>query len=307
MNDMNCSELTDNPTAMSVPEWPKYVVISPVRDEEQYIVQTLDSVVAQTVHPAQWVIVDDGSRDRTAEIVERYARDHVWIKLLRRDNRGFRQSGAGVVEAFYDGYRALDVQDWDFLVKLDGDLSFASEYFECLLNKFQAQPALGIGGGNLLHDIDGELRVEQCPRFHVRGATKVYRRGCWDAIGGLLQQPGWDIVDETKANMLGWITESFSDLPVIHHRLTGTAESKWKDQVKNGRAYYVAGYHPLFMAAKCAYRLKSRPYVTGSLGMAYGFLSGYLKRSPQVPDRALIRYVRRQQLRRLCGAETIWK
>jgi poly-beta-1,6-N-acetyl-D-glucosamine synthase len=285
----------------------RYVIITPVRDEERYIELTLRSVVAQSVPPSEWVIVDDGSGDRTAEIVDHYAQRHSWIRLVRRENRGFRKSGAGVVEAFYDGYATLECKDWNFIVKLDGDLSFPAGYFGKLLERFQTQPTLGITGGDLFHRVDDQLQLEKCPRFHVRGATKVYRRECWEAIGGLVSQPGWDIVDETKANMLGWRTESFAGLQVIHHRFTGTAESKWKDQVKNGRAYYVTGYHPLFMAAKCVFRMASRPYLTGALGMAYGFVSSYLKRAPQVGDRELIQYIRRQQMRRLCGAETIWK
>jgi len=285
----------------------KYIIITPVRDEEQYIEQTLKSVTAQSVLPTEWIIVDDGSSDRTAEIVQRYTQPYSWIRLLRRENRGFRKSGAGVVEAFYGGYDTLQCQDWNFLAKLDGDLSFPPDYFANLLMRFEMHPTLGVAGGDLYHEVDGTLQLEKCPRFHVRGATKLYRRECWEAIGGLVTQPGWDIVDETKANMLGWKSESFADLRAIHHRFTGTAESKWMDQVKNGRAYYVAGYHPLFMAAKCVFRLTARPYVTGALGMAYGFLSSYVKRSPQVGDRTLIQYVRRQQLRRLWGAETIWK
>jgi hypothetical protein len=141
----------------------------------------------------------------------------------------------------------------------------------------------------------------------VRGATKIYRRECWAGIGGLEHAPGWDIIDEVKANMLGWRTESLADLPVVHHRLTGTAESKWRDAVKNGKAYHFAGYHPLFMAVKCIYRAASKPYIILSLGMAYGFIVAYLKGVPRVSDRALIKYLRREQLRRLCGAETIWK
>jgi poly-beta-1,6-N-acetyl-D-glucosamine synthase len=285
----------------------KYVIISPVRDEEQFIESTIQSVLGQSILPAEWIILDDGSTDGTAEIVERYARSHNWMRLLRRRNRGFRHSGAGVIEAFYGGYEALKSRDWNFLVKLDGDLTFAPDYFASLIDRFHTNPKLGIAGGDLFHRVDGRLQLESCPRFHVRGATKMYRRECWEAIGGLLKQPGWDTVDETKANMLGWTTRSFPDIHAVHCRFTGTAESKWKDELKNGRADYVAGYHPLFMAVKCLYRLTSRPYVIGSLGMAYGFLSGYIKRSPRVEDKALIRYVRGQQLRRLCGAESIWK
>lgn len=284
-----------------------YVIITPVRDEEKYIEATIQSVVAQRILPREWVIVDDGSRDRTRSIVQGYVDRHPWIRLLHREDRGFRQSGAGVVEAFYHGYNSLLSDDWNFVVKLDGDLSFQPDYFEKLFGKFASQPELGIAGGNLFHSVNGQLQLEKGPRFHVRGATKVYRRACWTAIGGLLTAPGWDIVDETKANMLQWTTESFDDLPVLHHRFTGTAESKWRDQVKNGKAYYVAGYHPLFMAAKCIYRLAAKPYIVGSAAMAYGFVSGYIRRAPRVVDQALIRYTRRQQLRRLYGRDSIWK
>ena len=284
-----------------------YVVITPVRDEEQYIESTIQSVIGQSITPEEWIIVDDGSKDGTARIVEHYAALHPWLRLIRRADRGFRQSGAGVVEAFYEGYGLLRSDEWNFVVKLDGDVSLAPDYFERLFEHFCKQPRLGIAGGNLFHRVNGSLQLEKCPRFHVRGATKVYKKQCWTAIGGLWPAPGWDIIDEVKANMLGWTTESIPDLQVIHHRFTGTAESKWGDQVKNGRAYYVAGYHPLFMAAKCLYRLFSKPYLWGSIAMVQGFISGYMGRLPQVGDRALIRYLRRQQLRRLCGAETIWK
>lgn len=284
-----------------------YIIITPVRDEEQYIESTIRSVLGQTVLPREWIIVDDGSTDRTGEIVERYAMLHDWIRLVRRSDRGYRKSGAGVVEAFHQGYANLQSKTWEFIVKLDADLSFAPQYFAQLFERFEIDPKLGIAGGNLFHLVNGEMKLEKCPRFHVRGATKVYRRQCWEQIGGLVTAPGWDIVDETKANMLGWKTVSFEDIQVIHHRFTGTAESKWRDQVKNGKAYYVAGYHPLFMAAKCVYRVASKPYVVGSVAMAYGFLSGYFHKPEQSRDRKLVEYVRRQQLRRLCGSSTIWK
>jgi glycosyltransferase involved in cell wall biosynthesis len=259
------------------------------------------------VRPVEWIIVDDGSTDGTREVIEKYAAVHPWIRPKSRTNRGFRQSGAGVVEAFYNGYKYLQSDDWDFVVKLDGDLSFGPDFFVNAFNHFSEQPRLGIGGGTLYHTVKGNMILEHCPRFHVRGATKIYRRGCWRDIGGLERAPGWDIIDEVKANMMGWATESFTDLRVIHHRPTGTAESSWRDAVKNGKGYYFAGYHPLFMAVRCAYRAAHRPYIVGSLGMAYGFVSAFLTRMPQVRNRPLIKYLRRQQLRRLLGAETIWK
>jgi|SRR5579862_4178671 len=285
----------------------KYVVITPVRDESKYIAATIEGMLAQTVKPVEWIIVDDGSSDDTAEVVRQYAGSHSWIRLVVRGNRGYRYSGAGVVEAIYKGFDCLQIDDWDFLVKLDGDLGLPSDYFEKALQHFQQNARLGIGGGSLYHMIDGQPEIEKCPRFHVRGATKIYRKDCWRAIGGLQVAPGWDIVDEVKANMLGWQTETFEDVRAIHHRVTGTAESRWKNLIKNGKAYYFAGYHPLFMAARCVYRLTDAPYVIGSVAMALGFVSGYCKRTPRIDDPALIHFLRHQQMQRLLGQETIWK
>jgi biofilm PGA synthesis N-glycosyltransferase PgaC len=285
----------------------EYVVITPVRDEEDHIEATIRSVCRQTVRPAQWVIVDDGSTDGTAGIIDRYADQVPWIQVVHRPNRGFRKSGGGVVEAFYDGYSVLRREDWEFIVKLDGDLSCGADYFEKCFEHFCRESRLGIGGGEIYHEVGGKLKLEVNPKFHVRGATKIYRRACWEAIGGLLQAPGWDVIDEIKANMLGWKSYSFADLRLVHHRVTGLADGWWRDRVKHGLACYVAGYHPLFVAASCLYRLAKRPYLVGSTAICWGFVKGYFTGAPRLSDARLIDYVRRQQLRRLCGLESIWK
>jgi glycosyltransferase involved in cell wall biosynthesis len=285
----------------------RYVIITPVRDEEEYIGATIESVSKQSVRPIEWVIVDDGSTDRTGEIIDQYSAQLPWIRAVHRANRGFRKSGGGVVETFYDGYRALRSDDWDFIVKLDGDLTFTTGYFQECFAHFDREPQLGIGGGEIYHSVDGELKLEANPRFHVRGATKIYRRACWEAIGGLWVAPGWDTIDEAKANMLGWATRSFKELRLLHHRITGSADGFVKDRVKHGVACYVSGYHPLFVLASCLRRLVRKPYIVGSFAVFFGFLKGYLRQLPRVNDSQLIHYVRSQQLRRLCGLETIWK
>jgi biofilm PGA synthesis N-glycosyltransferase PgaC len=285
----------------------RYVIITPVRDEEEHLEGALESVCSQTVRPSEWIIVNDGSSDRTGEIAERYAAQHPWIHVLHRQNRGFRKSGGGVMEAFYDGYGALRLQEWDFLVKLDGDLTFAPDYFEKCFAYFQRDPELGIGGGEIRHNIDGQMKTEENPRFHVRGATKIYKRACWEAIDGLWRASGWDTIDEVKANMLGWKTYSFRDLGLYHHRLTGTEDGMFRDRVKHGVACYVSGYHPLFVAASCVRRLTQKPRITGSVAVMYGFLKSYVHRPPRLKDRSYFAYIRGQQLRRLCGMETIWR
>lgn len=285
----------------------RYVIVTPVRDEEEHIESTIGSVLCQTIRPVKWVIVNDGSTDRTGEIADQYATQHPWIHVVHRVNRGFRKSGGGVVEAFYDGYNSIRSEEWDFVVKLDGDLSFAPEYFEKCFDYFSRDPELGIGGGDIHHDIAGQLKVEKNPRFHVRGATKIYKKACWEAIGGLWPAPGWDTIDEVKANMLGWKTYAFQDLKLFHHRYTGMEEGLFRDKVKHGVACYVSGYHPLFVVASCVLRLTKRPRITGSIGMMYGFLKAHVTRPSRLKDQSYFAYIRGQQLRRLCGMPTIWR
>jgi poly-beta-1,6-N-acetyl-D-glucosamine synthase len=285
----------------------RYVIITPVRDEEKYIEATIESVRRQTIVPAEWVIVDDGSTDRTGEIIDRYAAEHPWIRVVHRSNRGFRKSGGGVMEAFRDGHSALQRKDWDFIAKLDGDLSFSPEYFEKCFESFRRDSDLGIGGGEIYHNISGRLKLEATPRFHVRGATKIYRRACWEAIGGLWPAPGWDTIDEVMANMLGWKTYTIPGLQLIHHRLTGTEDGLLRDRMKHGLVCYISGYHPLFVAASCLRRIVQKPYVVGSIATLYGFIKAHVTRPPRLENRSYITYIRGQQLRRLCGMQTIWR
>lgn len=284
-----------------------YVVITPVRDEQDYLSLTVDSLAAQTVTPSRWIIVNDGSTDATGRIADQAAAKYPWIHVVHRADRGFRQAGTGVIGAFNDGFRAANV-NWDFLVKLDGDLSFDPDYFEKCFARFARNPRLGIGGGTICQRVDGELVAEAPgdPAFHVRGATKIYKSECWKAIGGLMEAPGWDTVDEYKANMLGWSTCTFPEIKLWHHRHAGGAHGTWNNWVKNGLANYVAGYHPLFMACKCGKRIFSKPYGIATAGLLAGFVSGYLRRVPQVGDRDVIRYVRSQQLKRLSYRGSLW-
>jgi poly-beta-1,6-N-acetyl-D-glucosamine synthase len=284
-----------------------YVVISPVRDEEAYIRLTIESMIHQTVRPTEWIIVNDGSSDNTGAIVDDYAGRYPWIHAVHRPNRGFRSAGGGVVDAFNEGYRNLRTQDWDFVVKFDGDLTFEPDYFDRCLREFKKETRLGVGGGTVCYVVDNVRKVEKCPAFHVRGATKIYRREAWEAIGGLSPGVGFDTIDEVKANRLGWTTRSFPDIQLIHHRPTGTADGVWAGLVKDGLADYRCGYHPLFVLCKWAIRTIRRPYFLGSVGLFYGFISGYFRGIRPVDDRETIKYLRRQQLNRLLGRETIWR
>jgi glycosyltransferase involved in cell wall biosynthesis len=288
---------------------PCYVVITPVRDEVNYVGLTFQSMISQTIKPAEWIIVDDGSKDGTGELLDRLAIGYEWIRVIRRPDRGFRKSGGGVMEAFNEGYMQIKHKEWDFLVKLDGDLCFEPNYFESCLREFSMDPKLGIGGGNICIMRNGQPQVDSSgdPPFHVRGATKIYRKACWDQIKPLVLSPGWDTIDEVKANFFGWKTKTFQYILIIQLKPTGSGDGPFRNWFKNGLANYHTGYHPIFMVGKCLKRLAQRPLVLASLGLFCGFVSGYLRGVPRAASKEVVAYLRRQQLNRIFGRPSIYR
>ncbi|WP_298234631.1 glycosyltransferase [uncultured Azohydromonas sp.] len=285
-----------------------YIVISPVRDEADHIAKTIASMAAQTILPQQWIIVDDGSTDGTSQILDHKTAGFAWITVVHRVDRGFRAAGSGVVEAFKDGLSYLTVSAWDYIVKLDGDLSFEPDYFERCLSEFLIDPCLGIVGGTVYTTGKHGLRVDSPgdPRFHVRGATKIYSRACWHDIEPLVPGPGWDTIDEVKANLYEWTTRTLPEARVVQHKPTGAAAGKWRDGVKNGQANYLTGYHPLFLLAKCVKRTFRKPYLLGAVALMYGYFFAYLERKPKLADETVVRYVRRHQISRLLLRPSIY-
>jgi poly-beta-1,6-N-acetyl-D-glucosamine synthase len=292
--------LTDNISQV------RYIIVTPVRNEEANIEETIRCIASQTIRPEEWIVVDDGSTDKTAEILMQYSKIYSWLKVLKLSDRGAREPGSGVIRAFLRGVKEIQANDWEFIVKLDGDLSFATDYFARCFQEFQKDPTLAVGGGKICHEDGKVLQGDNAPKFHVRGATKIYRRAYWDAAGGVPPVTGWDTIDEVKANMLGWTSRTFPDLTLLHRRETGSADGAWRNWCKNGRANYITGYHPLFMLLKCLKRIPQQPVFLSAFGLLYGYTSGYVRGLPQVPDKPLIRYVRQQQIRRLLFQRSIW-
>lgn len=278
----------------------RYVVISPVKDEAAFIERTICSMIGQTVHPAVWVIVNDGSRDGTEAIIQEYSQNYSWIKLVNRVDKGIRQRGKGVVEAFYVGYETV-TEPYDFIVKLDGDVSFEPGYFEALFNKFQDDPQLGITGGGLYEKPDGNNWVLYTTKDHVRGCTKVYRRECFEAIDGLVASMGWDGIDEWKALAKGWKVRSFLELKIYHYRFTGAATGFLKSFIEQGYGAYRMGYHPLFMIARGIRRMVDRPYVIGGAAMIGSYFMAWLRKQEMLADPSVVRFVRQSQMKKLAG------
>lgn len=292
---------------------PRYVVITPARNEAEFLPETVRSMLSQTLRPAQWVIVNDGSTDATGTIAAQAAAAHPdWISVLDTEpgalhSRGSRAIEAKEIQAFHKGLATLRAQDWDFIVKLDADVGFGPDYFERCLQHFAADPQLGMGGGRILNK-DGDRFVEEShPAFHVRGATKIYRRACWDAIGGISSGAGWDTVDEVTANLRGWKTRTFPDVEIIHYRWTGAANGSWKNGVKNGMWSYIAGYHPLFFLLRCGKQcLRPPSYAAGAVALLAGYTKGWLHRVDRAAPE-VVRYTGRQQVNRMLGRPTIWR
>jgi glycosyltransferase involved in cell wall biosynthesis len=286
----------------------KYLVISPVRNEVPHIEKTILSMVNQTIRPEEWIIVDDGSKDGTLGIVEKYAGRYDWIKVIRREDRGYAEPGHGVMEAFYAGYDRRKCGDFDFIVKLDGDLAFDGDYFERVFKEFSEDRKLGIAGGICYIRRNGHLEVEKHPEFHVRGTTKIYRRKCWEEIGGLIKHLGWDTIDEIKAQYKGWVTKSFKNLIIFHHKPTGYNTGTFNWAIKCGEGNYYCGYHPLFVLVKGFRRMiLKRPYFLDGIGIIWGYFRSHLKKRDRFRDARIIEFLRREQLNRLLFRKSIWK
>lgn len=277
-----------------------YVLVTPVRDEEATIGRTIASVLKQTVLPREWVIVSDGSTDGTDEIVRKAAAENPWIRLLPLTPRPGR-SFAAVVLNTEKGIRHLDYRDHGFLGLLDSDVEFQTDYFEQLMKRFAAEPALGLAGGVV---IDVGLPKDQFPRNRrdVPGAVQFFRRECFEAIGGLIPIPegGWDGMTCAMARMKGYQTRLFTDLVVDHLKPRNISEGgfirrKWQMGVRD----YAAGYHPVFETVKCVSRLKNPPFVIGAIAWWIGYFMAWFQRRERVVPQEVIDYIQNEQMARL--------
>ncbi len=296
-----------NPPAAPPAESPTIIsllVVSPVRDEAKYLRRTLDSMVAQTVRPIEWIIVDDGSTDETPDIVREYAARYPFIRLETRQDRGFRKLGGGVVAAFNFGKDLARHTDYAYLAKLDGDMSFGPRYLELMMQKFQANPRLAAVSGKVYRS-EGDGFVEETHlEEQVAGQFKLYRRDAFEDIGGFVQHLSWDGIDMHRARMKGWQTLSFyhPDAWLWHHRIMGSSDrSIYVGRLRWGRGNWYMGYHPLYAMAAGINRMRERPYAIGGLLMIAGYLGAALRGLPRYDDMEFRRELRRWQMARLRG------
>jgi len=260
-------------------------------------------VISQTEPPVLWVIVDDGSSDDTASVVREFAAraDYLRLVSLQSGDEGSssdRLRWAAEARAFNVGVTDVDLASVDFVVKLDGDLSFAPDYFAGLLDEFDKDPLLGIAGGHCYEMHDGVRVLEWVPESHVRGATKMYRSAVFQQIGGVPPVYGWDTIDELKAQMAGWHTRSFHP-GVDHLKPTGSVGGVLKGRARMGRGAFLLGYHPLFLLARSARLALAPPYAIGGIAFLGGYVTAFLSGAKRVADDETVAYLRRQQMQRL--------
>lgn len=277
---------------------PKYILITPARNEEVFIEQTIKSVIGQVILPARWVIVSDGSTDSTDEIVNKYARLYSWIELVRMPERAERHF-AGKVFAFKAGYERVKNFEHDIVGSLDADITFEPVYFQFLLKKFAEFPELGVAGtpfreGNVQYD----YRFSR--KEHVSGACQLFRRQCYEAIGGYVPLKGGaiDLVAVVSARMKGWRTETFTDMFCVHHRRMGTAKQHiYAATFKSGYGDYLMGVHPVWQVSRSVYQMSRKPFVFGGILLIVGYFWAMLKRAKKPVSPEFVQFRRIEQMR----------
>lgn len=287
----------------------RYCLITPCRDEAAFARRTLDSVTAQTEPPALWVIVDDGSKDQTPAILAEYAARFSFIRIIRREDRGKRSVGPGVIDAFYAGYESIRADEFDFISKLDLDLDLPPRYFEFLMDRMEAQPRIGTCSGKPYFPGHAENLVsEKCGDEMSVGMTKFYRIECFKQIGGFVRQVMWDGIDCHRCRMLGWIACSWDDpdLRFIHLRPMGSSQqSMWTGRKRHGFGQYFMGTSLAYMTTSAIFRMMHPPLVIGGFAMWWGYVLAMLARSPRYPDLEFRTFLRAYQYQCLLRGKAI--
>lgn len=278
-----------------------YVLITPARNEEAFIQKTIESMIGQTVLPLKWVIVNDGSTDKTSDIVGSYLARHPWIELVQMPQRRDR-SFAAKVTAFNAGYERVKGLPYDIIGNLDGDIAFGKDHFEFLISKFSEDPNLGVAGTVFKEDGYSSAQDSFEGHKHVSGQCQLFRKQCWDDIGGYIphRAGGIDWMAVTTARMKGWKTESFREKWFFHYRRLGTAQRSIVSSIFSyGEKDYYLGGHPLWEMFRVAYRTTKQPFIIGGIALGFGYCWAFLCRIPRPVSKDLMAFHRKEQMLKL--------
>jgi glycosyltransferase involved in cell wall biosynthesis len=279
----------------------KYVLITPARNEEAFIAKTLDSMVAQTVLPERWIIVDDASIDRTAEIAKGYAQRFPWIEVVHRPHQ-LERSFAGKVHSFNAGLDRVRSLQFEVIGNLDADLSFDADYLAFLMRKFSEDPKLGVAGTPFIENGYDSAKDSFEGENHVAGGCQLFRRQCFEDVGGYVpnRAGGIDWIAVTTARMKGWKTRSFPEKRFHHYRALGTAgRSTMAASFSYGEKDYYLGGSPVWQSFRVAYRMTKRPILIEGLALFSGYCWAALRRMKRPVTPELIRFHRKEQMKKL--------
>ena len=275
----------------------EYCLMTAAYNEEENIARTIESVVSQTLLPKRWVIVSDGSVDRTDEIINAYAEKHTFIPFLRMKRAPGRSFGRKVL-ALRAGGELLEDLEFDFIGNLDADVSVQPTYFEDLIARFDSTSSLGIVGGFVCEESDGEFRSRRANRvYSVAHAAQLVRRECYEAIGGyaVLEYGGEDWHAQVSAQIKGWTVAAFPELKILHHRHTGEADNLVRHKFRQGRMDYSFGSHALFEVLKCLQRMPEKPFIIGGSARLIGFFWAYIRRDQRPVSDEFVAFLRKEQ------------
>lgn len=277
-----------------------YLLVSPCRNEAEFMRKTLDSVCNQTVPPDLWVVVDDGSTDETPAILADYAQRYPFIQVITRENRGHRSVGPGVIEAFYYGYDKIDVSQFDYVCKFDLDLDLPPRYFEILIDRMEKNPRLGTCSGKayFIDKNTGKMVSEKCGDEMSVGMTKFYRRTCFEEIGGFVREVMWDGIDCHRCRQLGWLAESWDEeeLRFIHLRPMGSSQKGIvTGRKRHGFGQYFMGTGLAYMTASSVFRMLHPPVFIGGFSMWLGYVESMLAGKDRFDDKALVKFINEYQ------------
>jgi len=284
----------------------RYCLITPCRDEAQYARRTIESVLNQSVPPALWLIVDDGSKDDTPKILAEYAARVPGVNVITRTDRGDRKLGGGVIDAFYSGYDTIRPDDFDYVCKFDLDLDIPRSYFEGLMQRMEANPRIGTASGKPYMELNGRLVPEVCGDENSVGMIKFYRTTCFTQIGGFVRELMWDGIDCHRCRMLGWIAVSWDDADIrfTHLRPMGTSHKNWwTGRVRHGVGQWFMGTSPAYLLSSAMFRMLKPPVLLGSTAMVWGYIRSAFQRKPRYGDAAFRQFLRRYQWACLIGGK----
>lgn len=259
----------------------KFLIIIPAHNEENNISFCLESLKKQNFQDFVCMIVNDGSTDRTAEIINNFKNQDSRFRVLDLETSE-HSPGAKVVRTFDKGLQALDWKDFDVVCKYDADIVFPTNYLEKINQTFETNPKAGIVSGlvyikkyksnseikNLRNpnenwldfsNKNGEWVFENLSsKNHVRGPIKAYRKECFEDMNGLRAVLGWDNLDILLAKKSNWEVVTIKDLWVKHLRPTAYKYKSQKAE-KLGQYFYNIGLSlPLAMISSAKSSFKNR-------------------------------------------------